>query len=64
METLIAFGLLLVGCGFGLRYRYRIAKWLKLRITEENNKASKIITLNRTIEDAQHELDRLEREEN
>jgi len=61
MEIIIAIVVLFVLFGIGVRYRYEIAGYLKLRnVTPEVDEEEREIEIRRTIEDCQRKLRRIE----
>ena len=60
MEIIIVLIILLVCFGFAIKYRYEIARYLKLRnVSPEVDDEEREIELTRTIEDCQRKLRRL-----
>lgn len=65
MESIIAIGILLLLCALALKYRYRLAGWMNLKhippeAVGEDQIDDQITELQRTIEDCQRDIRRLE----
>ena len=63
MEYIISLLVFAVSLGYGIKFRYKVAQWLNLRITRARDDETEIIDLKRDIEDAERRIKFLESQE-